>query len=66
MCLPEDKVNKYKELSEMAVQHYSPLMKILVTLKCTTCRQKPNIIFNREFEILLPDTRERSFEFPRK
>jgi hypothetical protein len=44
----------------MAGQDYTPTMNVLETLKCTTSHPKPNLTFNREFELLLVDSRESS------
>jgi len=37
---------------------YTPVIKVLETLKYTSCRPKSNITFNRDFELLLGDSRE--------
>ena len=44
----------------MSVQYYTPIMKVLETLKCTTCRPKSNLTLNREFELHLGSSRESS------
>jgi hypothetical protein len=40
------------------LQDYTPVMKVLETLKCTACRRKSNLTFKREFELHLGDSRE--------
>jgi len=44
----------------MAVQDYTPVIKVLENLKCTICRPKSNLTFNREFDLHLGDSRESS------
>ena len=39
------------------MQDYTPVMKVLEDLKCTTCPET-NLIFSIEFELLLGDSRE--------
>jgi hypothetical protein len=42
------------------MKDYTPIMKVLETLKCTSCGPKFNLSFNKEFELLVEDDRERS------
>jgi len=44
----------------MFLQDYTPVINILETLKCSICRPKSNIKFNREFVHLLWDSKESS------
>jgi hypothetical protein len=53
VLLPEDSGNKYKELSEMAVQDYTAVRNVLVTQKCTSFDPKLNLKFTREFDQFL-------------
>jgi hypothetical protein len=42
------------------LQDYTPIMKVLETRKCTTCRPKSNFTFNREFKLHLVHSKESS------
>jgi hypothetical protein len=42
----------------MALQGYTAAMKVLETLNCTVFRPKSILTINREFELLLGDSRE--------
>jgi hypothetical protein len=57
MLLPEDKKKE---------RYFTPIMKVLETLKYTNCRLKLNIKFTREFELLLGDSWEISGYIPQK
>jgi hypothetical protein len=41
----------------MSVHDYTEILKVLETLKCTACRTKSNIVFNREFDLHLGNSR---------
>jgi len=50
----------------MSVQDYTPIMKVVETLKCTIYRPKSNLTFNRGFDLHLGDSREFSVYISQK
>ena len=44
----------------MSVQYYTPIKKVVETLKCNNCRPKSNLTLNREFGLHLQKSKETS------